>query len=159
MFTCGIFLLVSLGLLYTSFSARTPIYRFNRNIFAARMISFVFFFTLILVSAVNLIGYLDQRETLIHVLAPFLSAVIIVVLTFIEYQIHGEGIYEEGVIVKGIFQPWKKITDSKIVGMAGTGKSHWTIYSDSPVYKTKTITVTNEVAKNIDHYFKEGNLK
>ena len=101
------------------FVARKPVYLFKTNIFNDRTLEWIILialFSSIIFSGINQI-LISKKINYTNFFVSTGILVLILVLTIIEYNFKQIGIYENGIIIRSQFHPWKKIYTYRTVNM------------------------------------------
>lgn len=112
------------------FSAKTPILVFHRGMLAARGIMFICVLAILLDMLVNMIVPLAFGAATVWATALLYLAGIIapVLYTMVEFSRHGEGLYKEGILLRGFFVPRTKVLDYTVDMLPDTDKAVVTVY-------------------------------
>lgn len=134
--------------------------RFYRSFYEARQVQFTLAGVCILFAIMQftpmILGLTIRKGDII---LPLLIALAIIILSFIEYKMTGEGLYDDGIIIGGFVYKWSQIVSYKIIPFKDDEtKSKWTLTLKKKNERIfyRSITIFNEDAERLNRNMTKG---
>lgn len=106
----GFILFMGLVPVVENFKAKMPIYTFRRNYISSRPLQIVLFAWLLFFLLILLIVEYNASYSMMNdIVMTFATIVVFALFSGYDYLKKGEGHYEEGLILRGLFYPWNLI--------------------------------------------------